>query len=66
MRRKPRVFPEHLCLSCSRTTTNRSYCDTCLKLMTRPKFAPRELWITVPKGPTIWRRKETLDGGITG
>lgn len=61
MKRRPKIYPEHLCLSCSRMTTNRSYCDTCMGMMMKPAYTPPELKITAPKGPTIWRRREDIN-----
>ena len=65
MKKRPRVYPEHRCISCSRNTTNKSYCDVCMGMMMKPAYTPPSLKITAPKGPTIWRRRETMDGGIT-
>ena len=65
MKPRPKVYPEHRCLMCHRTTTNKTYCPECEDFMFRPRFTPRELTITAPKGPTIWRRRETMDGGVT-
>jgi len=35
--KRRKVYPEHLCLSCIRTTTNKNYCGICLKIATNTR-----------------------------
>lgn len=41
MKRKMKVYPQHLCIGCPRMTTNKYYCDTCLKIATNTRIYTR-------------------------
>ena len=65
MKRRPRVYPEHRCLMCHRTTTNKTYCPECLDFMVRPRFTPQELRITAPPEVVLWRRNESINKEVS-
>ena len=65
MKPRPKVYPEHRCLMCHRTTTNKTYCPECSDFMFRPRFTPQELRITAPPDRPLWRRNESINKEVS-
>ena len=61
MKHKPKVYPEHRCISCNRMTTNKSYCDVCTGMLMKLAYTPPSLNITAPLEKVLWRRRENVN-----
>ena len=61
-RRKLKVYPVHQCLSCPDMTTNKSYCDKCMRVFMSPAITTGRIsnGIWADRDARVGRRNETI------
>ena len=65
MKPRPKVYPEHHCISCHRMTTNKSSCDVCTRMVMKLAYIPPSLKITAPLEKVLWRRNESVNKEVS-